>query len=745
MSNLVCTCIDVEDEHIDAVQKAMTGKGKPLKHTIIHGVFVGPARTGKNSLMERLLGRIPSSVSPSTGVADNVVQVKVQKSSTIATNVEGHIWTLMDNNEEAIKLVMISTSNTSESDSLNSTNFPLDLVEPQTLGSQTQMSSSESSGTFESVEKSVIARSNDKKQVETDQHAIQNNSSKVKSRQTQEDSSPSIPMMDFLKQALQKKAFEDLQMHFQKSWSLYLTNTGGQIEFQEVLPLLVSGPSVFFFTFRLDRNLNDRYTIEYMHSDRKEAKPYISSLTTMEGIMQTLASISSMGTFIYEGLHKREEPLRPKVFLVGTHKDHLNSEEAGSCIKEIDQQLQDVIKSTSHYRKLIEFASETQMIFTVDNFSNSDSDFQNIRSAVERVVIRDEFQMTSPAHWLIFSLALRKLESPVVSYDKCFETAKEFNITDCKELDEALVFIHSKMGLIRYFNFEDTKDIVITDPQYLFNKVTELIVDTFTFEKSHISIIDDFKKKGIFSKSEFEKISSRKESGMKASQFGKLLEELRIAAPLEVNGEPSYFFPCALAHTDDVKDSDSELESQLMSSPISPLVVTFQCGYCPKGLPGAFIKYLMTNEMKSCLEWKLSCDKIFRNQVSFSVGPLMDHAVLKITATHLKLICIPNDTNREEISLEKLCSEILTAVKTGIEQVSSDIKHIGQHSLTFPCGCKGDHPGQLEFIGDIPSRLHCTKSRPRKEFKLSSGHEYWPLKKIKISNNGKLSIIIVST
>ena len=137
----------------------------------------------------------------------------------------------------------------------------------------------------------------------------------------------------------------------------------------------------------------------------------------------------------------------------------------------------------------------------------------------------------------------------------------------------------------------------------------------------------------------------------------------------------------------------------------------------PKGLPGVFIKYLMTNEMKSCLEWKLSCNEIFRNQVSFSVGPLMDHVILKITATHLKVICIPNDseTDREEVPLDKLCLEILTAVRTGIEQVSSDIKHIARHSLTFPCGCKGDHPGQLEFIGDIPSRLHCTKSKPWKE------------------------------
>ena len=63
------------------------------------------------------------------------------------------------------------------------------------------------------------------------------------------------PAIEIVKAALRRKGrggLEILQQHFQRTWSLYLTKTGGQMEFQEVLPLLVSGPSVFFFTFRLD-------------------------------------------------------------------------------------------------------------------------------------------------------------------------------------------------------------------------------------------------------------------------------------------------------------------------------------------------------------------------------------------------------------------------------------------------------------------------------------------------------------
>ena len=54
-----------EERHIKAVQNAMESKGI-LDHTIIHGVFVGLARSGKDSLMKRLLRKELSSVSPST-------------------------------------------------------------------------------------------------------------------------------------------------------------------------------------------------------------------------------------------------------------------------------------------------------------------------------------------------------------------------------------------------------------------------------------------------------------------------------------------------------------------------------------------------------------------------------------------------------------------------------------------------------------------------------------------------------
>ena len=574
MSKIFCTFIHSDAEelrHINAVQNAMESKGI-LDHTIVHGVFIGLARSGKDSLMKRLLRKKLSSKSPSTGVAENTVQVKVmKKSTTVAANIEESYWTEMDYDDEAIKLMSISIHNKIASPE-QLQQLPIRYQEGILIEASVTMP-------VHSIESASLSTAS------ADDGDNHNTSTKARGRRVPTVQAPPFssktlavhrPVFhvpnptDILKGALRSKGLQALKQHFQKTWSLYLTNTGGQMEFQEVLPLLVSGPSVFFFTFRLDRDLNKQCSIEYELATGDTSYPYATTCTTLEGILQTLASISAMSTFVYHGLQKRKAPLRPKVFFVGTHKDKLDPASVASQIASIDRQLKEVIKSTSHCKELVEYASPSQLIFTVNNFSESDSDFQSIRSAVERVVMRGEFQMSSPAHWLIFSLALRKLDFHVVNYDHCFDIAKQYGITSQKEFDEALHFIHSKMGVIRYFPHESVKNLVFIDPQFLFDKVTELIVDTFTFEKAGKSKMDEFKHKGIFSMDEFELINTESQSEMTTSQFGNLLVHLRIAAPC---GENKLFLPCVLAH---IKIST---KASQLSTPVSSLLVVFDCGY----------------------------------------------------------------------------------------------------------------------------------------------------------------------
>ena len=280
------------------------------------------------------------------------------------------------------------------------------------------------------------------------------------------------------------------------------------------------------------------------------------------------------------------------------------------------------------------------------------------------------------------------------------------------------------MGLVRYFPHEELKDIVIVDPQILFEKVTELIAKTFTFENlcDH-SRLEAFENMGIFNLSDFTKISSRTGQNLTPTLFAKLLEHLRIAARFEQDGEMKYFLPCILTH--------AQVKQNIYNSKIPQLIVTFQCGYCPKGLFGTLITYLINDEMESKFEWELVTDKIYRDEVCFQVGPY-DTVTIRFLPTHLEITCIESnpDVPRINCAEKDVCQEVCKSVEKGIKTVTSAINYINaQHSFTFYCtsdDCSKDpHPSKLKKHEEKLCSLKCEKLK--KCFPLPSGYEKWQL------------------
>ena len=699
-----------EASHLAAVAQAMKAKGT-LEHTLVHGVLVGPAGTGKSSLMSRLFGEMPNSKSPSTGVANSVVQVKVRRSSSISGNIDFNSsspWMKLLYDEEAARLM----------------NFASCVVSSHTKR-ELHASLTKGPHPLSTLATSTI-------HVDAECSPVQVSDSNFSSKQSGDSAVPCsmdngpvavpdgyVSPLNIFKNAFQQTQLEDLRQHFENSWSLYLTDTGGQIEFQEVLPLLVSGPSIFFITFRLDQDINQRIMIEYRLADSQCSKPYQSTLTVVEVILQTLASVASMGTFTYRCPQMKSAPIKPKVFIVGTHKDQLDEATSQSTIKEIDNYLQQVIKSTSHYRNdLVEFANETQLIFAVNNFSEEDSDFQEIRLGVEKAIQRGQYKMSFPSHWLIFGLVLRQesIADRIVTYDECFAIARDCGITNQEELNDALQFLHTKIGLIRHFRTPGLNDIVIRDPQVMFDHVTQLIVETFTFDNLGKRRCEDFKKRGIFCFEDLVRITRcRPQSHLTPEKLIELLKHLQIVAPFQTEeGRTVYFFPCILAHSETCKT-----KSLLKSSNVPSLLITFKCGYCPKGLPGALVVYLLTHEPRSKFTWKLKPEQIFKDQVSFLVSRC-DVIALSSHPTYLKLTHSNSSLSSSKCSstIESICHSVRRFVKKGLRKVMSNLKLISdaQYSCSFYCqdsDCvtsNGCHPADEFKKDEDRPYLWCVKS-----------------------------------
>ena len=210
-----------------------------------------------------------------------------------------------------------------------------------------------------------------------------------------------------------------------------------------------------------------------------------------------------------------------------------------------------------------------------------------------------------------------------------------------------------------------------------------------------------------------DKCSSNSQQKLSFSWLADLLNYLRIAVLFkDLDGTKKYFFPSALSHA---PESSSKL-AQI----ISPVLIAFKGGFCPRGISGALIKCLMTNEMKSTQTWTLRTEGVFRNQVSFHIEGYGD-ITLKILPTHLE-ICIEDTTDLKEI-----CEEVYVQIEKCIEIVTSQCIKC-KHFWTFYCtvaGCKTTpHPAKIEWSrSGTAEQLRCEISE--KSGVLPNGYEMW--------------------
>ncbi|MCG8625295.1 MAG: hypothetical protein MJE68_25260, partial [Proteobacteria bacterium] len=171
--------------------------------------------------------------------------------------------------------------------------------------------------------------------------------------------------------------------------------------------------------------------------------------------------------------------------------------------------------------------------------------------------------------------------------------------------------------------------------------------------------------------------------------------------------------------------------------PCTPAIIAFETGFCPRGLAGALIKCLMTNEMGSKSHWYLLPHKIFRNQVTFSIEAYGD-ITLKVLPTHLEIALDPEDFSEEEYS-EDDCSkpdskiafeEVYTQIDECMKIVASLYKKC-EYFWTFYCTrteCKAiQHPAVIEWHRNQPFKLRCKISHKRTY--LPRGYKVWNIHK----------------
>ena len=663
-----------------------------MDQTIMHCIFVGPPGVGKSSLLKRLLRMKLDPNRTSSQAAEKSVRVEIIRDvSTTAAQVSGLDWQqLEDPISQASGLIgQLSTKQVM---------FEVgDLVSKEMDNPVTQASQPvEQLSTKEFKDSTVGDLSFEQTGQDFKNEVVRFSEPSQLSKFSK--------TIDFFRQVLKEKGVSRFQQHV-NPWTLYLTDSGGQPEFQELLPALVVGPCVFFVVFPLDKDPKEKYEVEYVRPDEQKCmRKYFSSLSLQEDLMRSLASIACTK---YKDMYGNE--VKPKVMLVATFKDNVPQEKVRQIKLDYVKAL---VKGTDAFRQgMIVEASETQMVFTINNASDleSEKDAQEIRDSFQ--ILADSFKVHTPSPWLIFSILVQHecAKDSIISKEKCFKVAQGCGIHNAVEFEAALNFLHKQTGVLHYYKEpSELSQIVIKDPQHLFSRVNQLVEETFTFDKTHSSQCTEDFKRGIFKRTDYETLTNKyDQSELNPSMLLKLLEHLNIVVPLD-DGK-RYFMPCAIAHLD-----EETAIGQKPSPTIPPLLITFKSGYCPKGLFGSLVACITNKRVANCV-LNLDESKIYRDQISFTMDK--HSLLLRVDPTYIYIEVIPYNPDTPLSTLCAICNGVYKLIFENLKIACKKLCYFDNAKccLSFECPCnlcgqqEKFHPAVLRE--DLNNSFWCIQSK----------------------------------
>ena len=487
---------------------------------------------------------------------------------------------------------------------------------------------------------------------------------------------------DKLTAILQSESPEELKRLLEDLTMINMMDVGGQPAFLEMLPTLTISPALYLLFFRLDQELNKHYPVRFHAADSENEIMLESSYCIEEVLHQCLASIAC---FSYhpsqEHTESTSEPQASShAVLFGTYKDKVTEVE----ITEKESAFRQQLTRTNHYKEgLVLKTMKGKMFFEVDNmFGTDESEMADIRTNIEKV-IKDLFPaIPIPVSWLMFRIMLHFLHKPVVSLAQCKVIASRLSMST--PVQEAIWFFHHNVGsLMHYPEISSIQDIIICDPQVIFDCISKLIIDKFQYANYKLlhHYVDEFHQKGQFNLSHIEdKTGHQQYYDLKLNQLVDLLKHLNIVAEVKGDQEESspsqserkFIMPAILkyASEDDLK----VLISDSYEQQAPPLIIRFEGGFIPFGIFCAIIAHLIAHQTSLSPKWQLCDDQMRRNKVTFCVDGAL-YTTLVSQPQCIKIFASRHPCARKKKSLPYLCSCVRQTVIEALETVMSKMKY----------------------------------------------------------------------
>ena len=542
---------------------------------------------------------------------------------------------------------------------------------------------------------------------------------------------------------------------------LTFMDTGGQPQFISLLPAVNSFAMITFIVHKMvpggQKSLNEIVNVQFGNENGETSFTLHPHKYTYIQLTETLISYASQiilpdNKFLNKLKCKNAKTAGSRsIVLVGTHSgsDDLSEDD----INEIDKGLSKVVeqsgvnhvkpKLNNNYKNLVPVDNKKQSKksesqgFSMDPKRYTESSV--LRAYIKRMLDNQE-EIYVPIKWLLLELEIRKVcqekNCNLISYndvlrlakDKKFGYAGEFDddkFTSDEFIKQGLRF-HHLFGVLLYFeDVKGMKEIVITNHQWLFNKLSKIVQCSFTQVFDTQEDFHNFNEKGIFNKTLLDSdclniYKDFKDSGINIDSFNpieaflRLLQYLQIAAPLNEDAE-QYFMPCILKSCElsELKQKNPDMQNK-----IEPLLIQFK-SYDDKtySFPRGAFCFLIVELMLS-RKWELH-GQSYVNLITL---------IKKETAHHITLIdrifCLEVHVTHPHKKDHNICSEILENVNKALHTVAEKLHIHNNLCHGFLCSCEETHIAYL--TEDSDHYCYCLK---RSSIVLTDAHRVW-LKKV---------------
>ena len=526
-----------------------------------------------------------------------------------------------------------------------------------------------------------------------------------------------------------------------KDW-LYFIDSGGQIQFQQILQAFIPCVSVLMLVINLAQDLSSQSSAE-LKCD--EGKKYLVSEYSLQ-VETFLRRLISMITFrnykqqnkiANESSRRLSSAIKPpdilKVISIATHEDECELGQVDEAIACKEDQLKQIFQSVSD-NLLYQNPTSGKILFKVDGRKASetfDDELKNTISDIRNELSKQAIEVDIPLTWYAYEILLRdsaSISCGVLTLKECMSLGIALGLED-DEIEPALRFF-SLLNSILYYPKEVT-NLVFINPHSLIEVVNELMVfvcklrngvnigpgtlagpdmanlgiissDVFSHEE-HFKKFHEISKAVINLKSE-EAIDFKSHL---FSTFGHLL--LAIKLPNSKPPIDKYFMPALLPLTDPSNAIPFELSSN------TRLLVYFRNGV-PVGLFCAMIVKLLSTKRDNKFIWSLdkTTSKIYSNCILLRSECDLCGGVGLIESSDWFEICC--EYRKDELKVKE-------AVEKAIKKAKKKRKIEVEWETAFICPC-GKQPRHHAFLKHHYSMLFCQFSNSQYGFCIQATKDF---------------------